>query len=385
MNDKVRLIARDGNSACSKSERADPTSFTLGTQVSPTRIYNVTTLGGVQIGKQALEYNFGIAARTGSYAVCYCQDYNGCSQNMHFFQEAGTISIAGVSGAQAAQFCFVNEPCSARMIGTLLDAGSRMLLLDGSEKQDSCGKPGKLVTSHHFFRHEQVNFQSPPLFGFRVDTKGNLGNSVDFLDYTLGEPEVITNYIMCYCDHTLTPGAAKACEYQEYFTQFAGYLYVRGVDTRLAMSCEQGGACEFSIVGPVMTAADRIMAIDMVFDDAGSDITPDDKKCGQAHATQVRDGFFQPGSLIAPSNIDLQVVSLGGKSRANYKWTGVVNPGKFRLCFCPGISGSQSHTCDAPAQFHLGLGTVRVQGVISDVQPGILPTNNVVSVKVLEV
>ncbi|CAD7950209.1 unnamed protein product [Amoebophrya sp. A120] len=379
MNDRIRVIEKGGTAGCSQSERADPTAFSLGTQVSPVRIFNVTTLGGVQTGQQAIEFNFGTASRTGSYDVCYCQDYGGCNANMHFFQLAGTISIGGVNGAQAAQFCFANQPCTARIIGTLLDGGARMILLDGSQPEDSCGKPGKLVVSDHFVQRQQVNFQSPALYGF-TGNKGTLGAAVDFLDFQLGEPEVVGTYMLCYCDHTLTP--AKVCEYQEYYTQFAGKLYVRGIDTSLAMACEQGGECQFAVVGAIMTPADRVMAMTIDFDDAGKDVTPEDRRCGGINSAAAPDGVFSPGNVLAPQNIDLNVLTLNGKSRANYKYAQVNNPGKFRLCFCPGIPGSVSSVCESPPQFKLNLGTVRIQGVISDVKSGILPTNKVVSVKV---
>eukprot|EP00392_Amoebophrya_sp_AT5.2_P010713 g10780.t1 len=379
LNDKIRVIAKGASNGCGLSERADPTAFTLGTQVAPTRLYNVTTVGGVQTGQQALEYNFGEASKTGSYDVCYCQDYGGCAEHSHFFQLAGTISIGGVSGAQENQFCFTGQDCTSRIVGTLLDGGARMLLLDGSQPEDSCGKAGKLVLSHHFLQREQVNFQTPALYGFRGN-KGTLGASVDFLDFTLGEPEVVGTYMLCYCDHELTP--QKVCEYQEYYTQFAGKLYVRGIDTSLAMACEQGGECVFPVVGAVMTPADRVMAIAIDFDDTGKDITPDDKRCGGINAVPAADSVFSPGNTIAPQNIDLNVLTLNGKSRANYKFSRVNNPGKFRLCFCPGIPGSVSSVCESPPQFRLSLGTVRIQGVISDVRAGILPTNKVVTVQV---
>lgn len=105
-------------------------------------------------------------------------------------------------------------------------------------------------------------------------------------------------------------------------------------------------------------------------------------RCGGINAVPAADSVFSPGNTIAPQNIDLNVLTLNGKSRANYKFSRVNNPGKFRLCFCPGIPGSVSSVCESPPQFRLSLGTVRIQGVISDVRAGILPTNKVVTVQV---
>ena len=58
-------------------------------------IVNVTNVFNKVTERQAMKFDLGKVNKGGAYDVCYCQHYEGCNNDLHYFQLAGYITVAG--------------------------------------------------------------------------------------------------------------------------------------------------------------------------------------------------------------------------------------------------------------------------------------------------
>lgn len=129
-----------------------------------------------------------------------------------------------------------------------------------------------------------------------------------------------------------------------------------------------------------MSLGDRITLLQIVQNSGGTDVTPASKRCGGVDGVAAKTGTVSPSVTMAPAKIDEKVPELSLKSRSVFQYTSVNLPGKYRICFCADVVGGNA--CTSTPDFQLELGTLRIQGVISDVKMSVLPTSKVISVKV---
>eukprot|EP00452_MALV-II_sp_L67-6_P000173 gene173-172_t len=378
--DKSQLIPKHQQNYCGITERADVTSFTLGNLVPAQEIVNITNpVTNMPTDDLAVKFNLGQAKSGGSFDICYCQHYDGCDNDLDFFQLVGTVIIGGVANAHDAHVCFLQHDCVVRVQGTLLDVSARIVNYKKSDiLAANCGSQKHYTYAREFDDYVNVNLQKS-LVGF-AGTRGS-SSGLDFIDFSLGEPTVTETYTLCYCDTEKT--TRGYCDELEFYDQFAGYLYIRGVVNNIDVECNQGENCEASLVGPAFSPMDKLMAIPIETDKYGNVINTEAAyQCGgvQSRATE---GFGV--NPMAAYLIEQSVDSLDGLSRAKFRFKDTYIPGRSKLCFCAHVSeidtGGET-SCKDVVDFSLEVGTIKIIGVIQDVQMSVLPTHDVVSLKV---
>lgn len=306
VGDQVQLVEAGSGRACGLDEQVNAAGFSRGTRI----------LGRAAVsfdGSNALHFSLGDPHITGFFQVCYCQQQSGCTEDLHFFQTAGTLTVSGVEAANDKRYvCYLREACVLNIQGTSLLPEDALVL---NTHQVSCGIASAQDVQGSFSAEGFFTADGSKVYLGSIAATDDQG--VETWAYNLGEANIAGRYRMCYCANR--NNAANNCQERANYRQDVGQVYVRGTAFDATAQCSQGESCTVVLRSHVFSQEDHVLLVDRNW------------TCGDDTAEIP---WWMPAtkpSIIQrdPARPELYM--------ATYTLPYAGAPGDFRVCYCAHI------------------------------------------------